>query len=547
MIFARSRPLGPLVLLPALLLACATSRTNESLPLVRPQFLVPASLGARITELALEVYTEDSGVSCNEETGVLDGIKNGLEPLERSVLKRCDQGFCGELNLARNNKNHIFYAVAKAKSEGPFMVACRATALDSENLDLNLTLRRYAKASCGNGKRELAEQCDPLQALCEQCKTSEVVLSQGSDANQTNRTSNKDTPRLLWEEGQKFVAAWDDDGDVALRSFTPELETEAAPRDAAFFMPTVLQKFPGTSSNTLEKSPRIVSTGDTLGYAIAYASTLNASSTAIQLRYLNADFQTTANAPVAISMATGKHQNPALARLGNNYYVAWEDPSTASIYGRPFDNRSVLGGIVTIGELGSTGSLDLAATRTGFAIVWERQGAIQLRFVNPTGTPQGGSVSVNATSNGNHRSPRIASLPDGRFVVSWLVKNDDGTRIMYQRYNASGGRIEGDQNGPLVDANVESAPVPIALGGDLPGFAIGFLDGGTVRARYLDAVSGFLLNDLDGTEQAFEVSVGDGNRSALTGVSHDSTKQFFFAWRDEAKGIVGRWFPYPSQ
>ncbi|WP_148219482.1 beta strand repeat-containing protein [Azospirillum sp. B510] len=86
----------------------------------------------------------------------------------------------------------------------------------------------------------------------------------------------------------------------------------------------------------------------------------------------------------------------------------------------------------------------------GFVALWKKPdgsgtGIFGQRF-DATGAMQGSVFQVNATTAYDQQLPSAVALPDGGFVVTWTSANQDGggNGIFGQRYNAAGGKVGGE-------------------------------------------------------------------------------------------------------
>ena len=119
--------------------------------------------------------------------------------------------------------------------------------------------------------------------------------------------------------------------------------------------------------------------------------------------------------------------------------------------------------------------MSVAATTTGWVAVWQSGTGIKLRVVNEDGTPQGSEQTVNEGGTVTER-PRVASLPDGRFAVTWSAGGD----VFVQRYDAKGAKVAGDQASPVNDVVKDGEQIT-------PSIASTSAAGGSYVVAWLDA------------------------------------------------------------
>jgi hypothetical protein len=88
---------------------------------------------------------------------------------------------------------------------------------------------------------------------------------------------------------------------------------------------------------------------------------------------------------------------------------------------------------------------DVASDRDGnFVVVWDSdgqdgsaRGVFGQRF-DAAGAPRGGEFRVNTVTPGMQFAPRIASAPDGDFMVAWMAPDDYGFGVFARRFDAAG-------------------------------------------------------------------------------------------------------------
>jgi len=76
--------------------------------------------------------------------------------------------------------------------------------------------------------------------------------------------------------------------------------------------------------------------------------------------------------------------------------------------------------------------------------------SIQARIFTTDGIPLGPPFQINTTTLGDQTMPDVATVPDGRFVVTWesassAGSDDSGTSIQLRRFNAEGEPIGSDE------------------------------------------------------------------------------------------------------
>ncbi|WP_417525568.1 beta strand repeat-containing protein, partial [Marinovum sp.] len=104
-----------------------------------------------------------------------------------------------------------------------------------------------------------------------------------------------------------------------------------------------------------------------------------------------------------------------------------------------------------------------ALTDGGYISVWEsinqdntgdNDGGIFAQRYNADGVPVGGEFQVNTTVSATQFEPEVAGLSDGGWVIVW--RDDNGTTIKLDRYDASGNRTVTEQVVPTNTTNTQS-------------------------------------------------------------------------------------------
>ncbi|MEO0331336.1 MAG: cadherin-like domain-containing protein, partial [Bacteroidota bacterium] len=159
------------------------------------------------------------------------------------------------------------------------------------------------------------------------------------------------------------------------------------------------------------------------------------------------------------------------------FVVTWSGvggADTDGVYARRFDaSGNAVGGQFPVNttQANIQGSPDVAIADNGsFAVVWRNESAttsgdIFLRRYAADGTASGAEIPVNITTTNDQVLPKIAMAGDGRHIIVWESKQQDGSEggIYAQRYNANdtnaGGEFQvntqtnGNQGAPSVSMN----------------------------------------------------------------------------------------------
>ncbi len=155
------------------------------------------------------------------------------------------------------------------------------------------------------------------------------------------------------------------------------------------------------------------------------------------------------------SSTTNQQLLPAVAGLGDGgYVVTWTSLHDGSGVGDVYAQRYNAAGAAVGGETRvNTTTLDNQRTPViaalgdgGYVIAWTStnqdgsSGGIYAQRYDIGGVPAGGETRVNTTTNDNQFTPAIAALADGGYMVTWTSNTQDGSGfgVYGQRYDASG-------------------------------------------------------------------------------------------------------------
>ena len=257
---------------------------------------------------------------------------------------------------------------------------------------------------------------------------------------------------------------------------------------------------------------------------------------------------------VAVNATTaGVQERSAVAMdADGDSVVVWQGPDAGAtgVFARRVNTTGVPQGAADIPvnttTAGAQGSPGVAMEANGdFVVVWEGpdangRGVFARRF-NAAGTPLGGEVQVNTTTDGDQIAPEVAMDSDGDFVVAWSGNGEpaappnegrDPSGIFARRFDASGAPqgAELPVNGTIAGTQVQSA-VGIDPGGDfvvtwdsLTGDPLSPTSSNVFARRF----------DAGGAAQGAEVQVnatGDpAMRDSSSSVAMDADGDFAVAW-----------------
>lgn len=570
---------------PSLLIVAGACSANGDTPRVSiaANLAVPKGVLDKSSKLSLSVL--EGSVACDAATGAVtfpDGntaareiAKSELEP-----KSDCSGGarFCGTLQIEKSDATRVFSAIASASDASTIAVGCTATKIDQDALPLSIKMYRFIAApDCSDGKLQPTEQCETAGgANCDtDCQSKEIIVSTGSGANgtQSGGVGDKSNPFFLWplQNGNagRFFAYYSDKNapgtnplEVGLRAMSDVLEPLSSPPAlaAAIFLPNDPSSFPPPAVTRQQSFPTAAFLQDK--YWVAFQDDTGTAS-GIDIKMRSADLQLVAGqgpaSPIGINGASGAGESniqrePSMATSKGKLYIAWEDAGGGAIAGRTFTpsgSAGTLGSQNTLSSGSGNKGAAVAATPNGWAVVWLAGTGVKLRIVNEDGTPGGAEQTVNESGSVTER-PRIASLADGRFAVTWNA----GGEIFVQRFDSKGAKIANDQANAINDVvkdGDQTTPSIAGTSGAGGSYVVAWLDAGTnkVQARMLGGTSGFLFNHVNGQSTEFTASRVEGRTRANPVVAAGGSKPFVvIGWEDKTSpgaGIVVRRFPLPEE
>jgi len=186
---------------------------------------------------------------------------------------------------------------------------------------------------------------------------------------------------------------------------------------------------------------------------------------AVRARIFNAD-GTPSSSEFLVNTTTAESQErPTITALANgNFVVAWSDLSAsggdlsdyavrAQVFqadGAPL--RSEL--LINTATNGSQHEASITGLADGrFVVAWadismsegDLDGfAVRARIFEADGAPSTGEFVVNTTTDGWQLTPKIAALPDGRFVASWVDTSTGENQFRAQVFNTDGSKSGGE-------------------------------------------------------------------------------------------------------
>jgi hypothetical protein len=370
------------------------------------------------------------------------------------------------------------------------------------------------------------------------------------------------------------MAFWSDatdppDTHVALRVLGDDLDTlppGAAPALAGgsiwLTSSTNPDDFPSLPDADDQELPSVAFAVDAARTFVAFADD-SGGSFDIDLRTLDANFTAEQATPIVVNGSSGEagvQTHPGIALgAGDLAYLVWQSASQVGpgqIVGRTYDVSSGKAGTQVVLSSGSSNQTPVVASlSTGWVVAWQSGSDIAMVPVGSGGQPSGASTVVSMGHSGVQDHPAIASIGGGddRFAIAWADHGQNGSDIVVQRFDASGAPIAGDSSTPINDLVADGDQTTPSIAGGSSGafFAVDWIDvpSGQVRARLLDATSGFDFNNVTGRDDEFQVSVATGDTRANPVVAVGGSGPFIaFSWEDQTAsppGIYARRFPAP--
>jgi hypothetical protein len=524
----------------------------------------------------LEIRVLEGDVTCDPTIGVL-AFPNG-EAGAREVARRdlgntgCAVGarFCGDVPVEKSDALRIFEARGKDDGGTTLVVGCTSAKVDQDSVTLAIKMFRFLEpADCKDGRIQPTEQCLAGSPGCDEtCRTTEVLLSQGSALGNTTSGGprTKTDPFFLWPAGGgnagRFFAFFTDrvngtNLDVGVRAMSDAFEPVAAPpalRAGSIFLPNGTP-FPPAQSQRNQSQPQAAFLGGKY-YVVFQDDDSPPANPGLDIHLRTLDDVLSSEQGATPFFVNGSQTNgeanaqtaPSIAASGSRLFVAWEDGGR--IAGRAFTPPATVASQQALSTTTGTSRPQVAAVSSGWVVVWQSGTGIQLRAINSDGTASGAEQQVNegGTAFG---PPRVASLPDGRFAVVWSAGGD----VFLQRYDNRANKIAGDQARPINDVVTDgdqTTPVVAATSSAGGSYVIAWADGSTghVRARFAGGSEGFLFNNGNGQSTEFQASRDDGRTRANPAVASGGGGFVVIGWEDQSMpnpGVVGRKFPLPSE
>ncbi|MBM4357570.1 MAG: hypothetical protein FJ096_05605 [Deltaproteobacteria bacterium] len=561
-----------------LIAACAGEPAHVGL-----QLRATTGLLADATTVELRV---SQGSVCNPSTGA---VEEEVDP-ETFPLDRCgDASWCKTVSLDKDDSTRVFHVLAQ-KGGSPIAEGCTTATLDKDPLDVSIKVQRFVEPGCCNdGKVQSTEQCDTgiaadtdcagnpgkngknacigivLDEVCEcDCLAKEIVLSiPGTTPTTTNDTGSKTDLALAFvgtsQHPGALRAVYTDfaglggSKDVNIRTLASNFTAITDPPAFAkqLRLPATCAAVLTSGSARDQRNPSIAALSATSAAVAFVDNKAQPQQFNISLSVLGTDGCADGE-PVTINADTSSSCDfPDVAGgSGAAALVVWNQGGKLRGRIRSSSGQLVPNADIAIDSMSSSGKPRVAATTQGWVVAYTASSGdnVFLAKIDAAGSVVGAPKRVNIAEDGSQDQPDVASLPSGRYVVVW----QSGDRVFFQRYDASGKEVSGDQDAPLsAGAPATSAAAAPALGGGGAWFVAAWVAAdGSIWSRIVGESSGFGFNNVNGQNDAFLAShPGIGHTRVGPAVAVGD----FVAvgWQDtstaDPHGMIVRRFPLPAQ
>ena len=238
---------------------------------------------------------------------------------------------------------------------------------------------------------------------------------------------------------------------------------------------------------------------DTGGFVIAwetYDGAQDGSGRAIKAQIYDASGARVGGELLVNTVTASDQMNGDISTLsGGRFVVTWliNIGGKLDVRAQVFDSSGAkLGGEIFVNSQTFESQTEVAVTNLaggGFVITWttfdpaqDGSGyAIKAQLFDAAGAKLGGEFLVNAATAASQKTPTVAGLSNGDFVIAWRTDDqsaDDASgAIKAQVFSATGARIGGEFKVNTAAASLEVEPTIVDLGNGA--FAIGWTGGGS--------------------------------------------------------------------
>ncbi|MFT3769211.1 MAG: hypothetical protein QM820_27550 [Minicystis sp.] len=606
--------LGLVPALPVALLvgACDTPSVGVSLDMRFPQGLIDQAS-------AMTLFVFDANLAqCDAKTGHVSAIPDG-DATQRFPLdkKGCSAPYvwCTTLQLDKDGSDKMF-AIVATQAGATIAEGCTTKVVNQDPLPVEIQAHRYTPPKCcGDGVLEPGEQCDtgiafacdggavsacsgmqPDNVCACDCTAQEILLSIDNDPKSGSTLKNGpagseqslalafgpggiDNPTML----RTAYVSTDDttigNSDINLRYLAETLDPIQKPHALSLQLrlPLTCDKVVGGPGILRRQASPVIVPASSDTVAVVYASdeklggedfdvyltpqiadgctNVNPCTTDAECQ-TRCDSATNACAPaVALNVMPGGCSSPRAARGPDGaVLVVWTRKQ--GVFGRLWKTDGTLAPANEIAIAAGGSAARVAGTPNGFRVVYQGSGSGDPDgiYMVPVGTDGlvGGAVLVNTIKQDVQDQPDIAMLADGTTLVTWHSGGD----VIFQRFDAKGVPMAGDQDAPLnttgTGAMIDQRN-PVATAGSgffLVAWEVADPSGaGDIAARFVGGTGGFGFNSVSGQNDEFVASdpkiKGDRRAPAVALGSYAVV-----GWEDRSAdhpGVYVRRFPAPTQ
>ncbi|MCE9552558.1 MAG: hypothetical protein K8T91_04160 [Planctomycetes bacterium] len=193
------------------------------------------------------------------------------------------------------------------------------------------------------------------------------------------------------------------------------------------------------------------------GFAVVYQGRGPTDTAGVFLRQFSATGVPAGDAVLVNTTIDGNQVSPSVASTPNGeLIVVWDGRGRGDrqgIFLQRYGSEGSIGAETLVNTTlgGNQHNAHVAATESGFVVVWEGNGGgdfdgVFLRRFDSDGNPLGDEQRVNTTTASEQAFADVAMGSDGRFVVTWSSRHQDGGDwgVYAQRFAADGTRLGGE-------------------------------------------------------------------------------------------------------
>ncbi|MCC6554043.1 MAG: hypothetical protein IT372_13625 [Polyangiaceae bacterium] len=589
-------PAAPLLL--AYPLACSTEAARIGLVMRTPEGLLDAA-----TSVELAVFP--AGQARCDASGHVSAIPDG-EDTQRFYLESsgCPAGvrWCKDIELDKDGTDKMFSVIAR-NAAGTLAEGCTVATIDQDPLEVTIKVQRYNPPPCCNdGALQAGEQCDfggvaattcsgepggeclgiTADDVCDcDCRSKEILLSIDDDSDPflaNGPPGSKGQLAMIFAPGSAklanalravFHSTNPDDAnggeDINIRFLSQDLHriTDPYPLSQQLRLPLSCADVTVGGLTRFQQSPSIAQI-DTDLTGVVYASqqpsagvfdiwlVVHGADGCKEVCALNDTACLAADTPVRLTTTSGAADPDIAGGPPHASLTVWT--RDGRVFGRTRTSAGELNPAAEELPIADNGTHPrVAGTSGSWLVVYQGSGegdpdGIYRATVTTTGgvtTP----VRVNTKTDGLQEQPDVAMLPDGKAIVVWRSDTD----IFFQRFDAAGNAVAGDQDAPLnTTTEGEQANPAVASAGNLGDFfAVAWEHSATgeIFARLVVGAEGFSYNSVTGQNDDFAAShPGVPGQRRLPAVAVGGAGYVAIGWQDDSQnhpGVYVRRFPLP--